>query len=60
MCAATNKNSELPPVVHFSKVYPLLETYDSYADYYSIVKPLVLLDAWESVCVVSFFVFANS
>jgi len=52
MCAATNKTSglpELPPIVDLGKVYPLLETYDSYADYLSIVKPLLLLDAWDSV-----------
>jgi len=48
-CVAANKNSELPPVVHLNRVYPLLETYDSYADYFNIVQPLLLLDAWESV-----------
>jgi len=50
MFVAANKSSDLPPVIDFSRVYPLLETYDSYADYFYIVKPLLLLDAWESVC----------
>jgi len=48
--AAANTTSELPPVVRVDQVYPLLQTYDSYADYFSIVQPLLLLDAWESVC----------
>jgi len=46
---ATNKMSELPPVVNLGRVYPLLETYDSYADYFNIVQQLLLLDTWESV-----------
>jgi len=58
MCADENKTSQLPPVVHLNRVYPLLETYDSYADYFSIVHPLLLLDAWESVCLVWFSAFA--
>jgi len=51
---AANKNSQLPPVVHLSQVFPLLETYDSYADYFNIVQPLLLLDTWESVWLTAF------
>lgn len=57
ICVAANKSSELPPVVHLNRVYPLLETYDSYADYFNIVQPLLLLDAWESVLLALFLFF---
>ena len=45
----TDKLQILPPVVEENTVWPLLETYDSFDDYYAIMKPLLLLETWQQV-----------
>jgi len=57
--ATANKASHLPPVVDLGRLYPLLETYDSYVDYFKIVQPLLLLDTWESVWLAWFFCYTH-
>jgi len=49
----TSKSREIPPVVPLNEIFPLLETYDSFDDYFRIVRPLLLLDTWESVSLIS-------
>ena len=39
----------VPPVVDLMKVWPLLDSYDSFDQYVEIVKPLLLLETWQSV-----------
>jgi len=58
--ATANKASHLPPIVDLSRLYPLLETYDSYVDYFKIVQPLLLLDTWESVWLAWFLSYMQS
>lgn len=40
---------ELPPLIDYNKLFPLLDSYDSFSDYAGILQPLMLLEIWESV-----------
>eukprot|EP00106_Octopus_bimaculoides_P021525 XP_014788967.1 PREDICTED: FK506-binding protein 5-like [Octopus bimaculoides] len=38
-----------PPVVSKDQLFPLLQSYPSYTEYVSVVRPLLLLEIWENV-----------